>query len=191
MTLPRLLAALVNEAKAAGWAVDVKENGSKVDCKFVAPDGAQTVHTAHLENAFVAASVRFLDQPKRRVSLRNVSAARKQMFNPPEQRPVKEHVRAAPTKTARFSVQDEWIGAPMDSNQLRAFSLDDSDSEVLLKLAGKVIYWRDLTVNRVESIRVPEELGAVRITKHPHNNRRMIQVHGVQLYLDRIRRVEP
>lgn len=191
MPLPRLLAALVLEARAAGWAVDVKENGSKVDCKFTAPDGIQTVHTAHLENAFVAASVRFLDQPKRRVSLRNVSAARKQMFNPPSQRPVKEHVRAAPTKTARFAGQDEWIGAPMDSNQLRAFSLNDSDSEILRKLAGKTIYWRDAEVNRIVSVKVPEELGIARILKHPRNSRRLIQVHGVRLYLDRIRRVEP
>lgn len=192
MALPRLLASLVNDARAAGWEVKVDEVDTRVSCTFSSADGSQSIHTSHLEKAFVRAYVMFPNQ-ERRVVLRNLSAARKQMFNPPQQRPVKEKTRSHHRiNGSHFNTDPDQMGAPMDARETLGFRLDElTDSEILTKLAGKTIYWRNAEMNRIEHMKVPEELGMARVVTHPRNHRKMLQVMAGLVYLDRIRRVFP
>lgn len=189
MTIPRLLASLVLDAGEAGWSVTTSETGDRVSARFLAPDRSQTINTNYLAGAFTDATVEFPSQADRKVLLRNLSAARKQIFNSPDKRPVKEQLRRSPKRSTRFVTDPNSIGAPMDSNELLPFAMTDADAEILLKLTGRKVFWRNSEMNRIESLIVPEVVGATRIVRHPQNGRRMLQVMATLIYLDRIRRV--
>lgn len=150
--------AFIDYAQAESWAVEVQVDGDYQ--RITASSNGEAVTVTMIDNRMAAEEPPTYIVGNRVVKLRNVSAAKKQIGNAVEDRPVKEA-----TQRRHQPVRDDAEVAarlPFDITK-------SSDQAILDMMAGKKVVWINRTTAEAQEERVPTNSRTLRID--PHNSK--------------------
>lgn len=155
----RKAVAFHNFATEQGWATTVEQTSKNAEMVVAEKDG-EAITIWFVDNKLDGANMPVYASGDRRIQIKNVSAAKKQILGTPD-RPVQELKR-----TARRSTRSVKAGASVAKLFDPATS---SDKEILDALRGRSITWHSKLSGGAESARVPRDGNPkfYRLDRHP------------------------
>jgi hypothetical protein len=202
-----LLAAFGDEH---GWSSKLAKDKDTGHWVLTSKKGSETIHTYFIDGKYDVGRHAEIVVGDWSGKLRGAHAVRRQMSMEGRDRPHPEPGKGrsgprAKAKDAEVVPEDE---SPEDARRRVPFSMDDPEAEIIERIKGKTIKWRNGVSNSVEEAWLPGEWHGkkrdkIKIIDHPKTGKRMLNFFTVEsigehgenygpertVYLDKIVRV--
>lgn len=200
---------LIAHGDEYGWTSTLDKDKSTGHWVVTSKRAGEVIHTYYIDGKYDVARHAEITVGDWHGKLRGAHAVRRQMAMEGRDRPHPEpgKGRSGPRKKTEVDVPEDE--SPEDARRRVPFSLDDPEIEIIDKIKGKVIKWRNGQSGSIEEAWLPSEWKGkkrdkITITTHPKTEKRMVnfltvvsvgehgEVYGPErtVYLDKIVRVE-